>query len=167
MSAPLPENQANLTDNIDSQIKQLMQIIHQKDYQLDDLQKRLNQQEEQSPKVQLELHQKEQQLLEAQRMFKILQQEIEAKDSQLSELKANLLSMKSETYVRDVAINGLKNENQEMIAMIKRLVGSYEGNYQFKMKVEDFLNKEIGYLGDYHPSHKLTFDQLTELRGGM
>lgn len=153
MSAPLPENQAKLTDHVDSQVKQLMQIIHQKDYQLDDLQKRLNQQEEQSPKVQLELHQKEQQLLEAQRMFKILQND--------------LASMKSEIYVRDVALNGLKNENQEMIAMIKRLVGSYEGNYQFKMKVEDFLNKEIGYLGDYHPSQKMTFEQLTELRGGM
>ena len=64
-------------------------------------------------------------------------------------------------------ISTLMDEREEMLKMIKRLVCSYEANYQFKCEVEDFLRKSTDFRGTMHSSQKLTFEELTELRGGQ
>ena len=64
-------------------------------------------------------------------------------------------------------ISTLMDEREEMLKMIKRLVCSYESDYQFKCKVEDFLRKNTDFRGTMHSSHKLTFEELTDLRGGQ
>lgn len=99
--------------------------------------------------------------------IKNLQQEIHLRDAQLNKLKADIKQMKTEIHVRDIAIGGLKNENEQMLAMIRRLVCSYEADYEFKSNVEDFLRKNTDFRGTMHSSCKLSFHELTELRGGQ
>ena len=64
-------------------------------------------------------------------------------------------------------ISTLMDEREEMLKMIKRLVCSYEADYQFKCDVEDFLRKNTDFRGTMHSSQKLTFEELTDLRGGQ
>lgn len=64
-------------------------------------------------------------------------------------------------------VEKLYSEQEEMLAMIKRLLCSYEGDYQFSCNVADFLRSRTDYRGTMHPSTKLTLSELTELRGGM
>ena len=64
-------------------------------------------------------------------------------------------------------ISNLMDEREEMLKMMKRLVCSYESDYQFKCKVEDFLRKNTDFRGTMDSSLKLTFEELTDLRGGQ
>lgn len=64
-------------------------------------------------------------------------------------------------------ISTLMDEREEMLKMIKRLVCSYEADYHFKCKVEDFLIKNTDFRGTMHSNQKLTFEELTDLRGGQ
>ena len=73
----------------------------------------------------------------------------------------------TEIAVRDVAIANLKSKNHKMLEMIKRLVHSYEADVEFQRNVKEFLRQETDYLGDFFPSQKLSFEQLTAVRGGM
>lgn len=64
-------------------------------------------------------------------------------------------------------VEKLHSEREEMLAMMKRLLCSYEGDYQFSCNVADFLRSRTDYRGTMNPSTKLTLSELTELRGGM
>lgn len=85
-------------------------------------------------------------------------------DSSIRSLKE---TNKTRINALSARISTLMDEREEMLKMIKRLVCSYEADYQFKCKVEDFLRKNTDFRGTMDSSLKLTFGELTELRGGQ
>ena len=113
------------TESLLAQVKSLMQMISQRDYQICELQKK--------------------------------------KGDYLDQLR----TLRLEIYLRDQALEKNKEEREKFLSIIKRLVCSYEANYQFKCDVEDLLRRETDFRGTDHPSTKLSFDQITALRGGM
>ena len=67
----------------------------------------------------------------------------------------------------DQVLIDFRRDKNELLAIIKRLVLSYEGNVHFRDKVLDLLEKETGFVWGHHPSLKMTPQRLTDTRGGM
>ena len=67
----------------------------------------------------------------------------------------------------DQVLIDFRRDKNELLAIIKRLIFSYEGDVHFRNEVLGLLEKETGFVADHHPSLKMTFERLTATRGGM
>lgn len=76
---------------------------------------------------------------------------------------------KAESLVSTLSnvIAELRVEKKGILELIRRMLSGYDGVQQIKEKAEDLLNREIGYIGAYHPSQKMSEGMLSDVRGGM
>ena len=87
--------------------------------------------------------------------------------SQVKALQQEITFLQMKVTNRENLIIERLREKSLILQMMKELLCAFDGPVQTRDRVAEFLHKEIGYMGAWHPSQKYTHEHLCAVRGWM